>query len=105
MNKLRNSKTVPAEKKTLTLLRHADELYVFMISVLNNIAFYEPNHKNPPFSVDDGKHVTTNMINLMRRIEDSEYCNNARKPIIWLRRIIKALGVEYVKDSYKEGIK
>ena len=71
-------------KKTLYILRYVDDTDECIKPVLNTFAGYDPNHGNPPFSIDDAKDVTANLINLVSIIEEPEYYKNANKPIIWL---------------------
>ena len=85
-------------------MRYVDETDECIKPVLNTFAGYEPNYENPTFSIDDAKDVTANLINLVSIIEDPEYYKNVNKPIIWLRIFMKAHGVDYVGDSYKEGL-
>ena len=72
--------------------------------MLNALAGYESNHENLSFSINDGKDVTANLINVSNAVQDPKYHDNPNKPIIWLRRFLKDHNVDYVKNSYLEGI-
>ena len=72
--------------------------------VLNTFAGYEPNHESPPFSIKDAREVTANLSSVTAAIQDTKYHVNTNKSVIWLRRFMKAHNVDYVKDSYLEGI-
>ena len=72
--------------------------------VWNMFAGYEPDQESPPFSINDEKDVTVNMISVTAAIQDPEYHVNPNKRVIWLRRFMKTHKVDYVKDSYLEGI-
>ena len=91
-------------KKTLYILQAVDETDESIKPVLITFTGYEPNHENSPFSIDDAKDVTPNLINLASIIENPEFYKNVKTPIIWLRRFMKAHGVDYVGDSYKEDL-
>ena len=56
------------------------------------------------FCINDAKDVTASLISVTGAIQDPKYHVNHNKPVIWLRRFMKAHNVDYVKDSYLEGI-
>ena len=89
-------------KKTMHKLRKKDMTDKSIKSVLNTFAGYEPNHESPPFSVNDAKDVTANLISVTDDSQDPKYHMNPKKSVIWLRRFMKALSVDYLKDSYLE---
>ena len=91
-------------KQTLPILSYKDMTDESVKSVLNMLAAYEPNHESRPFSINDAKDVTANLISVTAAISDPKYHLNPNKPVIWLRRFMKAHDVDYVKDSYLEGI-
>ena len=62
------------------------------------------NHESPPFSINDAKDVTVNLISGTVAIQDPKYRVSPSKPVIWLRRFMKVHRVDYVKDSYLKGI-
>ena len=72
--------------------------------MLNTFAGYEPDHENPPFSISDENDGTKSLIYVSNAVEDPKYHDNPSKPVIWLRRFMKAHSVDYVKDSYLERI-
>ena len=73
--------------------------------VLITLAGYEPNHNSPPFSINNAKDVTANSISVTAAIQDPKFHVNPNKPVIWLRRFMKAHNLDYVKDSYLEIIR
>ena len=73
-------------------------------SVLNTFAGYETSHESPPFSINDAKDVTANVISVTAAIQDPKYHVNPIKQVILLRRFTKAHNVDNVKDSYLEKI-
>ena len=91
-------------KKTLTILSYKDVTDESVKPVLNTSARYEPNDESPSFSINNAKDVKANLISVTAAIHDPKYHVNPNKAVIWLRRFMKALNVDYVKDSYLEGI-
>ena len=71
---------------------------------VKKFARYEPNQENPPFSINDTKDVTANLINFSNAVQDPKYRDSPKKLVIWLRRFMMAHNVDYVKESYLEGI-
>ena len=72
--------------------------------MLNTIVGYEPNHESPLFSINDAEDVTVNLISVIVAVQDPKYHINPNKVVIWLRRFMKEYNVDYVKDSFLEGI-
>ena len=70
--------------------------------LLNTLTGYEPNHESPPFSINDAKDVTASFISVTVAIQNPKYHVSPNKPVIWLRRFMKAHNVDYTKDSYLE---
>ena len=91
-------------KKTFPILSYKDMADESVKPVLNTLAGYEPYHESPPFSINDAKYVTANLISVSDTIQDSKYHVNLNKPVIWLQRFIKAHNVDYVNYLYLEGI-
>ena len=73
-------------------------------SALNTFAGYEKNHESPPFSINNAKDVTVNLIDVSTAVKNPKYHDGPSKAEIWLRKFMKAHNVDYVKDSYLEGI-
>ena len=92
------------KQKTLPKLSYKDMTDESVKPVLNTFSRYEPNHESSPFSIKDAKDVTEDLISVTAAIQDPKYHVNPNKPVIWLRRFMKAHNVDYVKDSYLEGI-
>ena len=69
-------------KKRLPILNYKDMTDESVIPVLNTLAGYEPNHKNPPFSINDAKNVTANLIGVPAVIQEPKYNVNPNKPEI-----------------------
>ena len=91
-------------KKTLPILNYKDMADESVKHVLNTFVGYEPNHESPPFSIDDAKDVTANIISVNAAIQDPKYRLNPNRPEICLRRFMKAHSVDYIKETYSEGI-
>ena len=91
-------------KKALTILSYKDITDESVKLVLNTFAGYVPNHESPPFSINDAKDVTANLISITGAIQDLKYRVNPNKPVIWLRRFMNSHNIDYVKSSYLEGI-
>ena len=72
--------------------------------VLNTFAGYELNHESPPSSINDANDATANLISVTAAIQDPKDHVNPNKSVFWLRRFMKERDVDYVKDSYLEGI-
>ena len=72
--------------------------------VLNTFAGYEPYYVSPLFSTNDARDVTGNSISVTAAIQDPKNHINPNKPVIRLRRLMKVHNVDYVKESYLEGI-
>ena len=70
MKKLRKSKNRSIRQNGLGILRYFHEINDRIKPVLNKLAYYEPNPEIPPFSIDDAKNVTANLINPAPIIED-----------------------------------
>ena len=92
-------------KKTLSLLTYNELSDESVEHVLKTFAEYEPNHDRPPFSINDEMDVTADQFNVYTAVQNPKYRDSPNKPEIWLRRFMKAYNVDYVKDSYLEGIK
>ena len=92
------------KKKTLPTLSYKSMTDDSVKPILNTFTRYEPYHESPPFSINDAKDVTANLISVTAAIQDPKYHVNPNKSVIWLRSLMKAHKVDYVTDSYLEGI-
>ena len=86
-------------EKTLPMLNYNNLTDESVKSVLKTFAGYELNHKSTIFSVNKANDVTTNLTNVSTIVQNPLYHDNSNKPVIWLRRFMKAHNVDYVKDS------
>ena len=91
-------------KKTLHILSYRDMSDESVKPVLNAIVGYEPNHESPLFSINNAKDVTASLRSVTATIQENKYNVNPNKPVICLRIFMKAQNVDYVKNSYLEGI-
>ena len=80
--------------KMLPILNYKDMTDESFKHVLNTLAGYEPNHEIPPFCINDAKDVTANLISVTAAILDLNSRVNPNKPVIWLRRFMKAQNVD-----------
>ena len=85
-------------KKTLFILSYKDLTDESVKPVLNTFDRYELNHESPLFSINHAKDVTANLINIAYAIQDSKYHENLCKPVIWLRKFMKAHNLDNVTD-------
>ena len=81
-------------KKTLPILSYKDMTDESVKPVLRTFDGYEPNHESPPFSINDAKDVTANLISVTAAIQDPKYHVSPNEPVIWLRRFVKANNVD-----------
>ena len=88
----------------LPILSYKDKTDESVKSVLNTFSGYEPNNKSPTFSINNAKDVTASLISVSAAIRDPKYFGDPNKPVIRLRRFMEEHNVDYVKDSYLEGI-
>ena len=88
----------------LLILSYNDQTDESVIPVLNKFARYEQNHESPPCYINEAEDVTSSLINVYPAVQNPKYHNNANKPVIWLRRFMKTLEVDYVKDSYQDRL-
>ena len=91
-------------KLTLLILSHKDITDESVKSVLSSLVVYKPNHKSPPFSINYLNYVTVSLISVVAAIQDLRYHVNPNNPVMCLRIFMKTHNVDYVKDSYLEGI-
>ena len=91
-------------KNTPPILSYKDIADEGVKPVLNTLAGYEPDQVSSPFSIKDAKDVTANLVSVTAAIQDLKYHVNPNKLELWLRRFMKAHNIDYVKDSYLEGI-
>ena len=94
--------SVNQTKKTLPILSYKDKTDESTKPVLSTFVGYEPNHESPPFSINDAKSFTANLISITAAIQDPKYHVSPNKLGIWLQRFMKAQNVDYVKDLYLE---
>ena len=91
-------------KKTLLILIYDEMTDESVKRVLNTLTECEHCHESPPFSIRDGKDVTASLISVTAGLQHPKYHVNPNKLVIWLRRFMKAHNIDYVKDSYPEGV-
>ena len=91
-------------KKTHPKLSYEDMPGGRIKLVLNTIDGYEPSGESPPFSINSAKNVTDNLISTTAAIQDLKYHVTPNNSVILLRRFMKAYNIDYVNDSYLEGI-
>ena len=91
-------------KKTLPILSYTDMTDESVKPVLNTFVGNEPYHESPPFSINDANDVTASLTRVIATIQNPKFHVDPNKPVICLRRFMKAHNVEYVKDSYLKGI-
>ena len=84
-------------KKTLSILSYNDLADECFQLVVNTFSGYELNHESPPFSINNAKDVTSSLINVFTAFQNPKYHDNHNKPVIWIRRLIKAHNVDYIK--------
>ena len=98
------TRLIHQKKKTLPILCYKDMRDESVKPVLNTFTGYKPNHESPPFSINNARDVTVNLIRVTAAMQDPKYHVKPSKSLIWLRRIMKAHYVDNVKDPYLEGI-
>ena len=54
--------------------------------------------------MNDAKDFTAGLMNVSTAVQNPKHQDNPKKQVIWLRIFIKAHYVDYVKDSYLEGM-
>ena len=69
-------------KKTLPMLSYKDMTDESVKPVLNRFAGYEHNHESPPFSINDAKEVTGNLMGVTIAIQDPTHHVQPNKPVI-----------------------
>ena len=92
------------QTKTIPILSYEDLTNESVKPVFNTFTGYESNHESPPFSINDAKNVTSNLINVSTAVQNPKYHDNPNKSVIWLRRFMKAQNADSFKDSSIEGI-